>query len=390
MSRSRERPGLGARPARSALGPLRGAERTGRSARSAVAAATVLLGIADARAAPDAPRAAMRIELVRGPGTEGCPGDAFLRAEVARRLGADPFQDGAPQLLTVRVAREGPELTAALALRDGEGDTRWADGFGTRSGCEELLSGVALAIVARLLSAPEPASPPRAPSPPREPASPPPEPSSSSPSEPSSPPATPSQAQRAAPEPPRPAQLPQASSRPETAPAPPERLRLEAGLGATLGLGITPGAAAGMTLAVGVRRSEWSVAVEGRGLVALAQEVGLVPVGTRAFTAATVACYRGRLLLGCGLATLGAVRFTPRDPWTMRSRSDVLFGFGARLGAEWPLSGRWSVLGYAETTWIVDDAALRRRPYDRATPATVIWTSPPLGTAFGLGITAAY
>ncbi|WP_441288396.1 hypothetical protein ACSRUE_41595 [Sorangium sp. KYC3313] len=338
-----------------------------------MAAATVLLGAGDARAAPDAPRAAMRIEVVRGPGAESCPGDAFLRAEVARRLGADPFQDDAPRVLTVRIAQEGPELTALLALRDREGDTRWADGFGTRSGCEELLSGVALAIVARVLSAREPASPPAEPSPLAEP---------------SPPAAPPPQAHRAAPEPPRPAEPSQASFRPEAALAPPERLRLEAGLGATLGLGITPGMAAGMTLSAGARWSEWSVAVEGRGFVALAQEVEAVPVGTRAFTAATVACYRGRLLFGCGLATLGAVRFTPRDPWTMRSRSDVLFGFGARLGAEWPLSGRWSVLGYAEATWIVDDAGLRRRPYDRATPGAVFWTSPPLGGVFGLGITA--
>ncbi|WP_044964210.1 MULTISPECIES: hypothetical protein [Sorangium] len=357
-----------------------------------MAAAAVLLGAREARAAPDAPRAAMRIEVVRGPGAERCPGDAFLRAEVARRLGADPFQDDAPLVLAVRIAQEGPELTALLALRDREGDTRWADGFGTRSGCEELLSGVALAIVARVLSAPEtassqpePSSPPSAPSPP-EPSSPlkPSSPFSSLPSPP------PPQAQRAPPEPPRPAGLPQGSSRPEAAPAPPERLRLEAGLGATLGLGITPGAAAGMTLAVGIRRSEWSVAVEGRGLVSLEQAVKGMFVDPTAFTAATVGCYRGRLLFGCGLATLGAVRFTPRTPWTMGSRSDTILSFGGRLGAEWPLSSGWSVLGYAEATWIVNDAVLRRGAYDTATPAPLEWTSPPIGTAFGLGITAAY
>jgi hypothetical protein len=167
-------------------------------------------------------------------------------------------------------------------------------------------------------------------------------------------------------------------------------LRLEAGLGATLGFGITPGPAGGMTLSFGVRRSDWSIAVEGRGLVSLAQEVEGMFVDPTAFTAATVGCYRGRLLFGCGLATLGAVRFTPQAPWTMGSRSDTLVGFGARLGAQWPLSGRWSVLGYAEATWIVNDAVLRRGAYDTATPAPLEWTSPLIGTAFGLGITAAY
>ncbi|WP_437869560.1 hypothetical protein [Sorangium sp. So ce363] len=389
MSRSRARPraGLGARPARGlcATGPLRGAgrsARTGRSARFAVAAATVLLGAGDARAAPDAPRAAMRIEVVRGPGTESCPGDAFLRAEVARRLGADPFQDDAPQVLTVRIAQEGPELTALLALRDGAGDTRWADGFGARSGCEELLSGVALAIVARVVSAPEPASPPP------EPSSPPPEPS---PPEPSSPPAaSPPQAQRARPEPPRPAEPPQASSRPETAPAPPERLRLEAGLGATLGQGITPGAAVGMTLSFGVRRHDWSMAVEGRGLVSLAQEVEAVPVRTRAFTAAALACRRGQTLFGCGVASIGVVRFVPRAPWTISSPGQPMLGVGPRFGGAWPLSDRWSAHAYAEAVWIVADAVLRRQKDGSEPPSPLTWSSPPVGAALGFGITAMY
>jgi hypothetical protein len=173
-------------------------------------------------------------------------------------------------------------------------------------------------------------------------------------------------------------------------PAPTERWRLEAGLGATLGLGITPGAAAGTTLSIGVRRPDWSVAVEGRGLISLAKEVEGMPLGTTAFTAATVACLRGRHLFGCGLATLGAVRFVPEDPWNMRVRSKALFGIGARFGSAWRLSDRWSVHGYAEAIWIVEDASLRRQVDHAVTPAPLYWTSPPLGAAFGLGVTASY
>ncbi|WP_434041099.1 MULTISPECIES: hypothetical protein [Sorangium] len=372
MSRPRARQ-LGAHQARRAARSRGGA---GRPARAAVAAAMILLRMAEAYAAPEPPRAEMRLEVMRGPGAEDCPDEAFLRAEVARGLGADPFQDDTPRVLTVSVVREGPELTASIALRDGKGETHWAEGFSTRSGCEELLSGVALAIVAQILGAPEGAHPPAEASPPSEP-----------PLRPSPPR---SQTHRAAPEPARRAERPRASAPPGAAAARAEPLRLQAGLGATLGLGITPGAAAGVTLAVGVRRSGWSVAVEGRGLVSLAQEVKEMTLSTRAFTAAGVGCLHGHHLFGCGVATVGFVRFVPRHPWYMAVRDDRLFSVGARLGSAWALSDRWSAHGYAEASAIVDDTVLRRRGQRRDTAGSIRWSSPPVGAALGLGVTATY
>ncbi|WP_437593739.1 hypothetical protein [Sorangium sp. So ce1000] len=343
----------------------------------------ILLRVAEARAAPEPPRASMRIELVRGPGAKGCPDEPFLRAEVARGLGADPFEDDAPRVLTVSVAREGPELTASMALRDREGETTWAEGFSTRSGCEELLSGVALAIVAQILGAPERAHPPADASP-----------RSGPPLPPSPPPAqarrraAPEPARRAAPEPARRA-APEPAP-PEAAPPPPEPLRLEAGLGATLGLGITPGTAAGMTLAVGVRRPDWSIAVEGRGLVSLAQKVEAVPIGTSAFTAAALACHHGRYLFSCGVTAVGVLRFVPRDPWTISSPRQPLLGVGARLGSAWSFSERWSVHGYAEALWNVADPVLRRERGGGETHPALTWSSPPVGAVFGFGVTTIY
>ncbi|WP_437597598.1 hypothetical protein WMF28_33510 [Sorangium sp. So ce590] len=325
-----------------------------------------LLWIAEAHAAPAPPQAVMRLEIMRGPGAKGCPDETFLRTEVTRRLGYDPFRDDAPWALTVGLAWDGAELAASLALRDPKGETQWADGFGTRNGCEQLLSGVALAIAAQLLGAPERAPPPPAPAPP------------------------PTQARRDAPAPPRRAELPPARPRPEAAPAPAKPLRLEAGLGVTLGLGITPGAAAGMMLSLGVRRSDWSIAVEGRGLVALAQEVEAVPLGTRAFTAAALACHRGHYLFACGVVTGGVVRFVPQGPWDVVPPAQPLLGAGTRLGSRWPFSDRWSAYGYAEAVWFVADAVLRRRHDPSETPAALTWSSPPAGAAFGFGVTATY
>ncbi|WP_437925123.1 hypothetical protein WMF37_39755 [Sorangium sp. So ce291] len=372
MSRTRARDGLGAHPARRTVGRRRGASGLARAAfAAAIAAAIGLLWIVEAHAAPAPPEVMMRLEMTRGPGAEACPDEMFVRTEVARRFGADPFQDDAPQVLKVSIGREGPEFTASISLRDPEGETRWADGFGTRSGCEELLSGVALAIVAQIMGVPEPA--PRAPEPsPRPPQAPPP----------------PPQAQRPAPEPSRPVERSHDSARPRAAPT--ERLQLEAGLGAILGLGITPGAAAGMTLSLGVRRSDWSIAVEGRGLVALAQEVEAMPVRIRAFTAAAVACHRSQYLFGCAVTTAGVVRFVPRDPWTISSPSQPMVGFGPRLGSAWPLSDRWSAYAYGEAIWIVADAVLRRQKEGNGSLPALSWSSPPAGAALGFGVTATY
>ncbi|WP_434048245.1 MULTISPECIES: hypothetical protein [Sorangium] len=145
-----------------------------------------------------------------------------------------------------------------------------------------------------------------------------------------------------------------------------------------------------MTLSFGVRRSGWSVALEGRGLVSLTQEVEAMPLGQSAFTAAALACHRGRYLFGCGVVTAGVVRFVPRVPWNILAPTQPLLGFGARLGSGWPLADRWSAYGYAEAVWIAADAVLRRRNDGSESPPALSWSSPPIGAALGFGVTAIY
>lgn len=392
MSRLHDAPAQRARPARTALAPLRHARRAARAG-AAPMGATCLLCVAGAHAEPELRPSAARLEYVRGRGAERCPDASFLRAEVARVAGADPFRDDAPLLISATIERHGAELVASLALRDGQGEIGWADGFSTSRACDALVAGMGLAIATRLLSmaerkSGEPSPPEPAQEGPQGPPGPPP------PAEaPQGPPRPlpPTQAARAAPEPSsRSAPEPPIASGEQATADPPEPLRFEAGLGATVGLGITPGIAAGTTLAVGVRWSDWSVAVEGRGLVSLAEEVADMDISTTAFTVATVACRRGHFMFGCGLGTVGAVRFVPQDPWNMHVRSKTLLGIGARLGSAWPLSDRWSVHGHAEAIWIVEDALLRRQSDGSEAPAPPSWSSPPLAAALGLGITAAY
>ncbi|WP_437563965.1 hypothetical protein [Sorangium sp. So ce542] len=404
MSRPHDGRARRARLARGASRPRRHVRRAALAGATALGAA-YLLSVEAAHAEPEPRPRAARLEYARGPGAERCPDASFLRAEVARVVGADPFRDDAPLLISATIERQGAELVASLALRDSEGKTRWADGFSTSRACEVLVAGMGLAVAAQLLSMPERGS--REPSPRGAAQAP-----QGAPG-----PMPPAQAPQGAPGPTPPAQAPQGpprasppmqaaraapapsgrvapalpTSADEGAPAgPSEPLRIEAGLGATVGLGITPGVAAGTTLALGARWSDWSVAVEGRGLVSLANEIADMDVGTTAFTVAALACRRGQLMFGCGLGTVGAVRFIPRDPWNMRVRSKALFGMGARLGSAWPLSDRWSVHAHAEAIWIVEDALLRRQGDGSETPAPPSWSSPPLAASVGVGVTAVY
>ena len=113
-------------------------------------------------------------------------------------------------------------------------------------------------------------------------------------------------------------------------------------------------------------------------------------ISTRAFTATGAGCLHGHHLFGCGVAAVGFVRFVPGHPWDMTLRDDALFSAGARLGSDWPLSGTWSARVYAEATAIVADAVLRRQGGRRDTVGSLTWSSPPIGAALGLGITATY
>ncbi|WP_437942304.1 hypothetical protein [Sorangium sp. So ce341] len=282
MSRPHDGRARRARPARGASRPRRHVRRAALAGAAALGAA-YLLSIEAAHAEPEPRPRAARLEYVRGRGAERCPDASFLRAEVARVVGADPFRDDAPLLISATIERQGAELVASLALRDGEGKTRWADGFSTSGACEVLVAGVGLAVAAQLLSMPErgsrEASPPGAAQAPQ--GAPGPMPPAHAPQGPprASPP---TQTARAAPA------LPTSADEGASA-GPSEPLRIEAGLGATVGLGITPGVAAGTTLGIGARWSDWSVAVEGRGLISLANEIADMDIGTTAFTVAALA-----------------------------------------------------------------------------------------------------
>src|SRR5579864_8159733 len=70
------------------------------------------------------------LAYVLGPGAEACPGEEMLRAEVARRVGYDPFASGAAGVpfgrVRVVVEHAPPGLVATYAYDDPAGVRRWA------------------------------------------------------------------------------------------------------------------------------------------------------------------------------------------------------------------------------------------------------------------------
>ena len=84
---------------------------------------------------------------VRGDGAQSCPGRAELAAEVARRLGYDPFQPAFGQSLEGVVERTSDRWQVVLYARDAEGvmvGRRELDS--EEQGCAALGDAVALAM----------------------------------------------------------------------------------------------------------------------------------------------------------------------------------------------------------------------------------------------------
>ncbi|WP_437782385.1 hypothetical protein [Sorangium sp. So ce1097] len=351
------------------------------------AALAAQLAAAPVRADPGPRLARVRLELTRGPGTERCPDEQFLRAETARRMGFDPFDAEAPLTVAVSVEQGQGELIASIYLRDRRGLVLWADGFRTGDDCKALVSTAALSIAVQLDDTGELSPPQAAPAPQAEPATPADAPCS---------PERPCAGQPAPPPGEAPGVRPPGEAPPARPPdeAPPpssagqaaaERLRWTAGAGATVALGLTPGVAVGPTLAVTARWPAWSAALEARGLSSLSTHVEDVRVATSALTASAALCLHRHVLFACGVGELGVLRAVPEVPLNPASLLGLHAGLGARAGVTWPFSASLSGYGYTEAVQrLVDWSLLRHSGITESEDQ--VWGPPAIGVAFGIGL----
>jgi hypothetical protein len=145
---------------------------------AAAGALVAIAGAAGASVAADgaapAPREQVGAHLswVRDDGSAACPDAAAIEAEVAARLGDNPFARPPSQFIEAIVTRLGDRLQVAIAMRGPDGKL-----FGSRSlaspagDCRSIATAAALTIAIlidpdALLRAPPPAPPPPPPAPP--------------------------------------------------------------------------------------------------------------------------------------------------------------------------------------------------------------------------------
>lgn len=317
-----------------------------------------------------APVRTARLTYSRGAGASDCPDADVIRAEVAARLGYEPFDDQAELAVLATVSRVGRTLEARIEITDATGRTSAERKLSSRqSDCTELASAMALAIGIAIdpLGSSRPKSDPPAPPP--------------------SPPAPP------APAPPPPAVIvvreqapPPVQSKVEVPATVPTTFQVRlGGLGA---IGSAPAAVVGGMVQASARRGSFSVALEGRGDLPSSTELYAGPVRLGEMQASLligslVPCAHRGVLEGCALLSGGAIRASGRDLPDSRQVSAPFLAVGARVGVDVPLGGVLSAGIHADVLAPITETILR-------VSSVAVWTSPPISAALGLTIGARF
>lgn len=285
---------------------------------------------------PRAPISA-RLDYRLGPGGADCPGVDYLRQEIARRMGYDPFAPeakGSPiGSVRVEIARSPKGLTGTYTLTSAEGVDLWTRTYSEPStvwlACRGVNQGIAVELTGEF-QVREMRLARRGPHPASEPPVAPPEPAAEGP-----------RIARAAPQEPAPSPVP----RPTRGP------RAEVGATIFAGGGTAPRATLGGALRVGLviapfgdDHARLSFAAEGRADAPAMDERG---IRTQLFAGSFVTCGHWDLVhrpgviggvLLCALGTAGAARSSWRDEGGPQTRGAAYVGAGVRAGVEARLS----------------------------------------------------
>lgn len=117
-----------------------------RTVARALAVAGALLPAGASAQDADAP-AGVRLSWTRADGAEACPAASALAADVAYRLGRDPFAGPATQYIEVVIRRDRARWTASLYVRDSSGTLTGAREIHSEAEtCAPIRSAAALAI----------------------------------------------------------------------------------------------------------------------------------------------------------------------------------------------------------------------------------------------------
>lgn len=255
-----------------------------------------------------------RLTYVRNKGAESCPSEEVVRAEVASRLGYDPFFVWAERTIVAQVWREPKGYRASVQLLDDKGVVSGSRSLRSHSDdCNELVKAAALAISIGIdpeSATRPPGTPPQTPDPVR--------------AEATVPPASTERASEPAPPnlvrdlPPNRDQSPEPIQ-------PQPRVGLKAGAGLWSAVNLAPAISVGGTAFVGVEWRWFEVFAEIRKSLP-ASSAG---VAADLLVGAVVPCARYEFLFVCGDVAWGALRLEGE-----RAESVSYLAVGGRIGAQ--------------------------------------------------------
>jgi hypothetical protein len=325
-----------------------------------------------------------RLVYARAPEASSCPDESALRNAVAARLGYDPFFPWAKQTVVVQVWREARRYRARLQLVDAAGLAHGTRTLASeQSTCAELFDAAALAISIAMDSfpttEPEPSATPSAEAATRPTT--PPTASSEPTTVPSTPPATP----------PGPASAERASTRPSDAPdslpvAPSDaHLQGFAGLDILGVSGAEPAPTGALAAFGGIvsRIASLSLEVRADAPVSANSAAGTGRVRAWSYAIAVAPCARYRVASLCAVGAVGLLYGRADDITDPRSDSTLFATAGARLGADWPLSGAISLRTHL-------DASAELRRIHLQIGGSDGWISPLAAFSAGAGIAARF
>jgi hypothetical protein len=304
----------------------------------------------------------LRWSYSRGRGAESCPDGPALRRAITAQLGRDPFAGEGDDAVALDVRRARHQLRARIELRERDGAV-----LGAREllghDCEELAPAMTLAI-ALAIDALAPRAPP-APPPPQ---------------------------QVALATAPPPALVAQAWDdevpRIEAPPKPPPRWDVSLGLVAAVDA--TQLAVPGLTVQADFLRPRYSIGVELRGDLPLANSQG---VTASLWTGTFVPCWRYKIAALCGLVSIGAELASTAElpltsPVARVSMSNFWMGLGARVAVDLPLYQLLAMRLHADVIGPLLRPELRW-PL-QGEPSIVYYTTPVVSSAFGAALLARF
>lgn len=315
------------------------------------------------------PRKGPRLDFTGGP--LKCPDEKRFRREVAYWVdGRDHLAADSPDVVRVRFAWTPHGHVASVAYTDAAGNTKTMKV--TKEGrehCLLLARWVALKVSQYIPDKPPPAPCPACPSCPACPKC-----TACSPCVTSCPPP---------PSPPKP---------------PPWPMDLKIGISAygLMSWLLTPNVAPGVGVAVDARGEYISVAGEFRAVMP-SRVIATEPLpgagsyfpaefDLSQFSVLVVPCFRWKYFVGCAVAQLGGFVYQTAT----RTSTDVVYGFGPRLGFEVPFAEQFAVFGFGEALFTPGPAGVQFTlpPKDDPTGpiANVFWDQPVGSIFFGAGL----